>query len=134
MDKQSQSIFELIRLIPIRREPPISDAEADALYGLWMSAEPGSSVVASSLGDKSIRSLLAKGYVRQAGSNLEITEKGRQIIVEMVTHAPNALDKGGKMPSYRDIKAKVARSGKQTFTKRANSEGRKVYNHCRKSK
>lgn len=128
MNKESQSIFELIRMFPTRREPGISDTEADALYKLWLGASPGSSKIKASSDIKDLRSLIAKGYIRQSGVGMEITDKGRQIIVEMVTHAPNALDKSATMPTYKDIKSRVARSGKQTFTKRAERD-KKVYNH-----
>lgn len=131
MNRESQTLFDIIRLLPMRNEPSISDGEAEALYRLWLQMAPGSTKVANS-DNKDIRSLVAKGLVRTSIGGVEITDKGRQVIVEMVTHAPNALDGEAKMPSYRDIRAKVARS-KQTFVKKAERE-RHTYNKAKAKK
>lgn len=131
-NKESQ-FFELIRITPMRRGLALSDDEARALYELWAKAPPGSSTIMADAKDKSMRTLVSKGYVRTSPDGVEITDKGREVIVEMVTHVPNALDKGAKMPSYKEIKSKIAKNSRLSLVKKASS-GRRTYNHSRRGK
>lgn len=134
MDKnkvEAQSIMDLLRMLPRFVEYPISDKEAATLYDMWQKAPPGQDALIANISDadsKVMAALLNKGYIKQSGPALAITDKGRKIIVEMVTSAPNALDKKAKMPTYRQIKTKTARSSSQTFTKRASQNKSEPFN------
>jgi len=103
----------------------LTDEEANALYAMWKATPSGVKTLDPVGDEKVIRALKSKGYLSVLGGPLELTEKGRKIIVEMVTHEPNALQKDSQMPAYSEIKGSQRRA-KQTFTgrvkKRADKE------------
>jgi hypothetical protein len=100
----------------------LTDEEADTLYGMWKSAPPGNKRFQAPYGKaRAIQSLKAKGYVTGM-DDVELTERGRKIIVEMATREPNALDRRA-MPAYSDMQ-KSAKRARQTFTgKRTKTAG-----------
>jgi hypothetical protein len=100
----------------------LTDEEADILYGMWKSSSPGARGVAPPSGKSgAVRSLKAKGYVSGIDV-LELTERGRKVIVEMATREPNALDRRA-MPAYSDIKKSANKRSRQTFTRTVKSAG-----------
>lgn len=120
MKRLAQSYFEIMKMYPtfrIIRPIPVSDEEASTLYNMWLKAPPGSNQIVAGGKPEVLKSLQTKGYIRGSANAVEITDKGRAIIVEMVTNAPNALD-GKPMPTYRQIKLK-ADSMKNNMTKRS---------------
>lgn len=130
MERQSQSIMDVLRMLPMlylkTRKLPVTDEQASALYSMWLNAPPGQNVLTADAGDDNIKALAAGGFVRVSGAGVEITDKGRKVICEMVTHAPNSLDVNGKMPSYREIKTKASRGGRETFIKKASDTGKRI--------
>lgn len=97
----------------------ISDQEANSLYSAWKSTDPGSSKLKAGLSESHVSSLRAKGYVTVQPDGVELTDKGRKIIIEMVTNAPNSFSKDAKDPSYTEIKRKQAsRRPRETFVQK----------------
>lgn len=119
MKRYAQSYFEILKFYPsfkLIKPIPISDQEASTLYDMWAKSPPGHNKIEANGDEQIISSLSSKGYIRAATEGIEITDKGRAIIVEMVTNAPNAL--GSKpMPTYRQIKLKADQQ--KSLTKRS---------------
>jgi len=112
----------------------LTDEEATFLYNLWKQGASNSlEVIASN--SKCINALKTKGYLAGFGSGLEITPRGKKVIVEMVMHEPNSFDKKGQMPTYSGIKAKTASQRKrQTFlAKKASLDNCPVFNLYKRS-
>lgn len=121
LQNQGQSLLDFFLPKFHRDGPGITDTEAKALYSMWKSSPPGSKTFACAGSEGVITPLQLKGYV-SGGNNGEValTERGRKVIIEMVTNEPNALDKKADV-TYSSIQAK-AKAGKrqiQSFTKKA---------------
>lgn len=119
MKRYAQSYFEILKFYPSFRfvKPiPISDAEAQTLYDMWQKSPPGGNKIEAAGDAEVLKTLSSKGYIRSSSGGVEITDKGRAIIVEMVTNAPNALS-SKPMPTYRQIKLKADQA--KAMTKRS---------------
>jgi hypothetical protein len=114
--KDAQSLLDLIFPKYLRQSNSISDDEARMLYAMWYGSPVGTEKFASPAEADTgiIQSLKTKGFVCGYGAELAFTEKGKKIIVEMVTNEPNALEKTGEIP-YSKLKAKASHRPRQTF-------------------
>jgi len=114
-----QSIFDILFPKGFLDKINLNDDEARTLYDLWKASPAGSQTltVQGNTNRRVIDALKTKGYVAGFGEDVELTEKGKKIIVEMVTHEPNAFEKHAKEMSYSGIKAKNAENKrpKQAF-------------------
>lgn len=112
----------------------LTDEEAELLYKAWKQSPPGAAhiKVGQDADTRYLSSLKTKGYIAGFGDHLEITPKGKKLIVEMVMHEPNSFDRNGQMPAYSGIKAKTAGRPCQTFLSKKASRS-PVYNLYRKS-
>lgn len=118
---------QLLRIvIPMQQYDPmaLTDAEADFLYAMWKGAAPGSKVFSSKGMDTGhIFRLKDKGYLQGPGQDVELTAKGKKLIIEMVTNEPNSFLKqagSAKDVQYREVRAKkeAAKRPRQTHTGR----------------
>ena len=118
--KEAQSIFDILFPKALRMQASLSDTEANLLYRLWKNAPAGTNkfAVSEEADLKTMSALKGKGYLAGFGSSLEFTDKGKKIIVEMVTHQPNAFDKRATEVSYSSIKAKASTRPKQSLVKK----------------
>ncbi len=124
MTKRAQSLLDFILPKLYVDGAVLSDTEASTLYRLWNESPTGARVfrVPSEIDKKAIFALKTKGYLAGYGESIELTDKGRKILVEMVTNEPNALEKKSEI-SYSKIKAKHANSRpRQAFVKRASAD------------
>lgn len=122
MDKLSQSLFDIIFPQQMRQQIGLTDKEAGVLYSMWKDSPVGADRFSSNdIDGKTMNSLKIKGYLAGFGDGVELTEKGKKIIVEMVTHEPNALDKKASNVQYSSIKNKTQRQ-KQAFKKKTASK------------
>lgn len=112
------------RIMPLLAYDVITDREARALFEMWKNAEPDSRRLSESGADASmLRALKAKGYVSGFGEAIELTEKGRTILVEMVTNEPSSFLRNSSIPPYSSIKARASqRRPRQTHTKKASRD------------
>lgn len=102
-----------------------SDREAEALYTMWKSSPPGVETFSVPMEHKGlINQWKSKGLVSGFSDSLSLTDKGKSVIIEMVTSEPNAFEKSAKAPSYSQVKAKKKSSGK-TGIKQAQAYNRK---------
>jgi hypothetical protein len=87
----------------------LTDDEASALYRIWNDSPPGSFKFRTpmSVDKRSLTALKSKGYITGYGDALELTERGRKVLVEMVTNEPNAFEKKSEI-SYSKIQSKKA--------------------------
>ena len=100
-----------------------SDREVEALYAMWKTSPPGANVFSVPVEHRGlINQWKAKGLVSGFSDSLSLTDKGKKVIIEMVTNEPNAFEKSAKAPSYSQVKAKKDSTGK-TGVKRASKEG-----------
>lgn len=110
-----------------------NDAEANALYSLWKDSPPGGdNFVVPTHHRHLINAWKAKGLVQGFSDSLSLTDKGRKLIIEMVTNEPNSFAKNAKAPRYSEVRAKKAAS-KKPRTKQASNPGPKAFN-MRKSR
>lgn len=120
MSKEAQVILDLImpKLVMDHNMP--TDKEASALYNLWKSSPEGTDVFSSKDKDM-VQSWKIKGLVDGMSSSLALTDKGRKLIMDMVTNEPNRFDKSAESPRYNKIKAaqKDKKRGGKTGTKTA---------------
>ena len=116
-DTTSQSLFDFIFPKTMRNQAGLSDTEANALYTLWKNSPKGATRFAATEGidSHSLVALKTKGYLVGFGNSLELTEKGKKIIVEMATHEPNAFEKHAETLSYSGIKATTNKRPRQAF-------------------
>jgi hypothetical protein len=124
MTKEAQSLLDLILPKLYVDGAILTDTEASTLYRLWNESPTGARVfkTPSNLDSKSIFALKSKGYIAGYGESLELTDKGKKVLVEMVTNEPNAFEKKSDV-SYSKIKAKHANMRpRQAFVKRASLE------------
>lgn len=123
----AQSLFDIIFPKEARTNANLSDGEASFLYTLWKSAPTGATSfqVPPNADRKHVTALKTKGYLSGFGEGIELTDQGKKIIVEMVTHEPNSFEKHAQDVSYSGIKAKSANSRpRQAFLKKqASSTG-----------
>jgi hypothetical protein len=98
----------------------IADDEASLLYDIWKSAPPGSKVFAAPQGidQRKVLALKAKGFIAGFGDRLELTERGRRIVVEMVTHEPNAFEVKQASMTYSEIKKNGCKRPIQSLIKK----------------
>lgn len=105
MKKIAQSLLDFINVFPLQsiqivHRSPISDKEAKALFNVWRSDKDsyGYHIVPSEIDPMMVASLTTKGMVKskplsRVGSDglltrtLEITDKGRTIIRNIILHA-----------------------------------------------
>lgn len=105
--KAQQSLFDLIFPKQQRQQAGLSDDEAGLIYQMWKNAPTGaqSFVVPADADSRTVFALKEKGYLFGMGPGLELTDKGKKVIVEMVTHEPNAFLKQARDVQYSSIKA-----------------------------
>lgn len=127
MKRYSQNIFDLLQKYPgfvmmlnTKKSLPIDDKSAETLYNLWKS-NTEKKITATTSDQKSLTTLVEKGYVRKAGNSVELTEKGKTLVLEIGLSSPNALCKA-PMPTYSDIKTKSAKRERRTFVKKASND------------
>ena len=109
-------LFDFLMYKPYGKGPILTDDEAQTLYNLWKTSKPGErKFVPASKGE--IISLKAKGYLSGA-TEVELTDRGRKVIVEMVTREPSALEKSSDPPPYSKIKTMANRRPRQTFVEK----------------
>ena len=123
-DVEAQSLFDLIFPKEMRLQAGLSDQEAGLIYNMWKNSPVGSTQfsIPAEVDRKIVSSLKTKGYLSGFGNGIELTEKGKTVIVEMVTHEPNSLDKQAKEVSYSVVKAKTANRPRQAFIKKEASK------------
>jgi len=116
--------MDILLLRNIMESFSLSDAEAKALYKGWEETPPGSKVLdAMAIGEKYLPALNKKKYIERKADGFVLTERGRKVIIEMVTNQPNAFEKEPERPSYSQIKKKSAGINKRALLKR-----KKAYN------
>jgi hypothetical protein len=130
-DAIGQSLFDFIFTKQLRADAGLTDPEANAIYTLWKNSPIGTTKFSSfscGVENKILTALKTKGYLAGFGDNVELTEKGKKVIIEMATHEPNAFEKHAKQVQYSSILTKKAsRRGRQTFLKHASKDG-KIFN------
>lgn len=123
---EGQSLFDLMFPKQMRMQAGLTDAEASFLYNSWKNSPVGSFAipVPQEAEKMQVNALKTKGYITGFGNGMELTDKGKKIIVEMVTHEPNSFEKRAKELSYSGIKAKSAnaRPRQALLNKRASKE------------
>ena len=132
MESDAQGIFDLMFTKKMRAEAGLTDTEAKFLYDMWKSSPEGATKFAirpADLGRREVNALKTKGYIAGFGSGIELTERGKKVIVEMVTHEPNSFEKQAKEVSYSGIKNKSASRPRQAFlSKKASKKAGKAFN------
>jgi len=123
-DSTAQSLFDLIFPKEMRTQAGLSDQEASVIYNMWKLSPVGSKQFAMppETDRKLVSALKTKGYLAGFGTGIELTEKGIKVIVEMVTHEPNSLDKQAKELPYSIVKAKVNKRPIQALVKKQASK------------
>ena len=118
--KDAQSIFDILFPKSLRMQASLSDSEANLLYRLWKNSPVGTNkfAVNEESDQKIIASLKVKGFLAGFSGALEFTDKGKKIIVEMVTHQPNGFDRRATEISYSQIKAKASKRPRQSLVKK----------------
>lgn len=136
MNKQAQSLFDIFLNEDfqkmIRGGDIITDAEAHFLYATWKQSPPGQDLIVPANAAEHIDSLKVKGFLTGIGDDIKLTDKGRKVIVEMVTHVPNSFSKKA-MPIYSKIKSAKKRSIQSLVKKTAGKDDKKPYNMRRES-
>lgn len=129
-DAEAQSLFDLIFPKDMRAQIGLSDAEAGVIYKMWKNSPPGAQqfAVPAETDRGIVSSLKTKGYVAGFGNGIELTEKGKKVIVEMVTHEPNSFEKHAAEVSYNTIKAQTSKRPRQAFIKKQASKEPKSFN------
>ena len=108
MEIEAQSLFDVIFPKEKRQQVGLTDSEAGFIYDMWKNTPVGTTTfsVPKEVNKSMVNALKAKGYLVGYGASIELTERGKKIIVEMATHEPNAFSKKGEV-SYSEIKAKA---------------------------
>ena len=108
-----------VEFVVSRPAGSVSDTDASLLYDIWKAAPPGSRTFAPPQGSDpgKIMALKAKGLIAGFGDRLELTQKGRKVVVEMVTHEPNAFSKQSEM-AYSEIKRAASKRPIQSLVKK----------------
>jgi hypothetical protein len=136
MNKQAQGLFDIFLNEDfqkmIRGGDVITDAEAHFLFAAWKQSPPGQDIVIPTNAAEHVNSLKAKGFLTSIGNDVRLTDKGRKVIVEMVTHVPNSFSKKA-MPIYSKIKSAKKRSIQSLVKKTAGKDEKKSYNMRRES-
>lgn len=119
--KTSQFILDIIMPRPKMSDPSMpSDAEAGALYSLWKSSPPGTNTFSVPIEHRSmISAWKVKGLVDGMAEQLCLTDKGKKLIVEMVTNEPNAFSKKSASLSYNEIRSKKKQDNERRMSKKA---------------
>lgn len=101
MNKQNQSLLDLINVVPLQSvvlfRSPVSNKEATALYKLWQESDRdvyGNIIIPQSSDPTLIASLTTKGMVESKTNSfvigdkrlLEVTKKGKEIIKNIILH------------------------------------------------
>lgn len=131
--KTSQFILDIVLpkefKMDTRRGP--NDVEANALYSLWKNSKPGQEAFEVPNEHKQhINGWKANGLVEGFSNGLKLTDKGRKMIIEMVTSEPNAFEKNARSPLYSEVKAKKTEATKARIT-RSSGASRPSYNRKR---
>lgn len=128
MKRYSQSIFDILQRYPgfimlIQKDPvlPIDDKSADTLYNIWKHSTNNQLEINSE--NENMTKLLETGYIRKSGDIVEITDKGKNLVLEMGLGRPNSFSTEPE-PSYSDIKKRASQRNRKrvTFTKKASKE------------
>jgi len=119
--KESQFILDIILpkdFRPTRNMP--TDDEAKALYAMWKTSPTGTGKFSLNDADKNfLSSWKIKGLVSGIANSVELTDKGKKLIVEMVTNEPNAFS-SSMPPSYSEVtKTKCAEKSGKSMSKEA---------------
>lgn len=126
--KESQGLLDFF--LPKNFSVPsrLTDDEAELLYKIWKSTPNGTNTFSlpNESDTRKVTALKTKGYIAGYGDSLEFTERGKKVIVEMVTNEPNSFDKKAVHPRYNTIKAKRGR--KDQTVKKASKENHKPFN------
>ena len=106
-----------------------TDSEATALYSLWKESPPGGvdRFIVPAQHKPLINAWKAKGLVHGFSDSLELTDKGRKLIIEMVTNEPNSFEKKAQMPRYSDVRAKKE-ALKEARVKKSSINGSRPFN------
>ena len=127
-----QSLFDLLFPKSLRVQVGLTDIEANALYTLWKNSPAGATsfAIKADMDNRTLTALKTKGYLAGVGGEIELTDKGKKVIVEMVTHEPNAFSKQASEISYSGIKSKSAanKRPRQAHVKKVASKNEKVFN------
>lgn len=119
ISKESQYILDIIlpkNFRPSRNLP--TNEEASVLFSLWKRC-PGDLVFALNENEKKfMNAWKAKGLVSGMSDSLQLTDKGKHIIVEMVTNEPNSFDKNATSKKYSDI-VEAKKTHNEKLTKKA---------------
>lgn len=120
-EKIAQSLFDLLKPRLKTENSYLSDEEAGMLYAMWKDAPPGSNVFPLPAGadKRMVMALKSKGMLSGYGEALEITDKGRKVIIEMVTNERNAFEKKSETISYNAIKQKAKNKSRTGLRKHA---------------
>ena len=120
METESQGLFDLIFPREMRQQAGLTDAEANFVYSLWKSTPVGTTAfsIPKEASKSTVNALKAKGYLTGYGSGIELTERGKKVIVEFATHEPNAFSKNAGEMSYSQIKAKASHRPIQALVKK----------------
>ena len=120
METESQGLFDLIFPREMRQQAGLTDAEANFVYSLWKNTPVGTTTfsIPKEANKSTVNALKAKGYLAGYGSGVELTERGKKVIVELATHEPNAFSKNAGEMSYSQIKAKASSRPIQALVKK----------------
>lgn len=129
-DKKAQIMLDIILPKHISLDPKApSDTEAAALYKLWKGSPPGTESFRVPPGMiEHMSSWKIKGLVDGMSDGVVLTDKGRKLIIEMVTNEPNAFAKEAEAPRYSVVKAKKSGPSARKMGKAASSSRAKPFN------
>jgi hypothetical protein len=103
--RESQLFYVIVPMTQVEQDKP-SDEAVDALYKLWKSAPPGSKTLsASGIDSKLLRNLREYNVIQANGEAIELTDRGRRLISEMVTREPNSFLRNAGDVTYRRVRA-----------------------------
>lgn len=128
MQKAAQSLFDIVFPKSLRVQAGLTDAEANVIYNLWKGSPAGVTqfVLPEDVDRRLVNALKVKGYLAGISSGLELTERGKKVIVEMVTHEPNSFEKHANEISYNALKNKSASRPRQSLVKKQASRNKKA--------
>jgi len=124
-EEREGGMFDFLIKRPTGRSPFLTDEEARVLYDLWKTSKLGDRRFVP--GRSEINSLKAKGYLSGA-MELELTPRGKKVIVEMVTNEPSVLEKSSEPPPYSKIKAAAKKRPRQSFLQKKGSKEERAFN------
>lgn len=130
MKKKAQIMLDIIlpKNIRMDRNSP-TDNEAGALYSMWKSSPPNTQTF--KVPDEYRRHINAwksKGLVEGFSDSLFLTDKGKKLIIEMVTSEPNSFCKNASGPVYSQVKAQKEAIKNANKIKGASKNKRESFN------